>query len=81
MLNHSEFRRSFRPRGVMPQKTGPKPHAETQETYTALRLGTTEAAALELIIELDRIGRIVREIERELSQWDASESRGDSRAP
>lgn len=81
MLNHSEFCQSFRRRGVMltPQKTGREPYAQTQETHTALLLRSEtgpEATALELIIELDRIGRIVREIERELSQWEASGARG-----
>lgn len=83
MLNQSEFCRAARERGVTltPQRTEREPHIETKETTSAalLRSGTSpETTALELLIELNRIGRIVREIERELSQWDASEARGDS---
>ena len=84
MLNLSEFLQSSRKRGVtsMPQRTKREPRIEVQETRTALlRSGmASEATTLELLVELDRIGRIVREIERELSLWDASEARGDSRA-
>ncbi|MBG0792315.1 hypothetical protein IYY11_02400 [Methylocystis sp. H62] len=84
MLNHSEFLRSSWKRSVtsMPQGTEREPCIEPHETLTALlRSGmTSEATTLVLLVELDRIGRIVREIERELSLWDASEARGDSRA-
>ncbi len=83
MLNQSEFCQSSGKRGLTltPQRTEREPHIETQQTTSAARLRSgrvSEATVLELLIELDRIGRIVREIERELSLWDASEARGDS---
>ncbi len=84
MLNQSDFRQPFRKRGLTPtlQIERERP-AETQATNRDALLGSgtsPEVTAMELIIELEWIGRIVREIERELSLWDASEARGDSRA-
>jgi hypothetical protein len=68
MLNQCEFRQSSQKRRVTltPQKAA---RAALDDSETA-----PEITAMNLLIELDRIGRIVREIERELSQWDAHES-------
>ena len=80
MLNQSEFCPSSQKRHltrVLPQPER-QPHIGTREAARAAIQSETahEIAVMELLIELDRIGRIVREIERELSQWEASEARG-----
>lgn len=63
MLNQSELCQSSRQRGVTraPQHTERQAHIGARE---ASRAAAQSEAAVELLIELDRIGRIVREIER-----------------
>ncbi len=82
MLNQSDFRQPFRKRGLTPtlQIERERP-AETQATNRDALLGSgtsPEVTAMELIIELERIGRIVHQIERVLSQWEVSEACGST---
>ena len=83
MLNHSEFLQSSRKRGVTPtlHRTERQAHVEAREAARAAAQSETapEIMARELLIELDRIGRIVREIERALSEWDDADARVNSR--
>ena len=81
MLNQSEFCQSSQKRRVTPapQQSERQPHMGSREAARAATQSETapEMTAMELLIELDRIGRIVREIERELSEWDAQEARAN----
>ncbi len=82
MLNQAEHSHSSQQRRMTraPQQTERLAKIGGREAARVAAQSETapEIMARELLIELDRLGRIVREIERALSEWDDADARVNS---